>query len=255
MKTALLMAALSALLLGCGHALAGGGGLLTALLLSGPLNFAAYRFSDRMVMRIHAAREIRPEEEPALFYIARELARRAGVPMPRLYLLDEEAPNAFATGRDPKHAAIAITVGLIRILTKGELAGVMAHELAHIKRRDTLVLTVAAAFATAFAGPALAPLGALLIQTSVSHTREFLADEAGARLVRNPLALAGALAKVEAVDSQVPLSSATAATAHLFIRNPLAGDQLSRLFQTHPPTSVRIERLEAMTLRRVAQEV
>jgi len=279
LKTALLLAALTALLLIGGHVLAGRIGLVAAVVFAVTLNFGAYWFSDRMILRMHGAREIRPADGPALHSMVRDLAHRANIPAPRIYLLDDAATNAFATGRDPKHGAIALTDGLLRALTRDELAGVIAHEIGHIQRRDTLIMTVAAALAGALgfiahftfwnrsgqraggglfailAGLLLAPLAATLIQAAISRSREFLADEAGARLVGNPLALAAALTKIEAASLRTPLRSATSASAHLFIRNPMSGSGWSRLFQTHPPTRLRIERLETMALRRVAQEV
>ncbi len=279
-KTATLLAALSGLLLTAGNALAGRAGLILAFLLSALVSVSAYWWSERVILTAHNARRIDEEDAPGLHSITRELARRGGLPMPRLYLVEEEAPNAFATGRNPRSGAIAVTEGLLELLKRDELAGVLAHELGHIQRRDTLLMGITAALATVLSAIApavswrpggdggaeeeqqpflslilwllITPVMATLIQLTIYRTREFLADELSARLVGDPLPLARALAKIEAAGSCKPLSSAASATAHLFIRNPLSGGKLDRLFQTHPPTTTRIERLESMALRKVA---
>jgi len=278
MKTAMLLATLTALLLWAGGSLGGETGLMTALLLAGLMNFGAYWWSDKIVLRMYRAQEVTPAQAPALHGLVRELAERGQLPMPRVYIIPEEAPNAFATGRNPQHAAVAVTEGLLRLLDREELAGVIGHELGHVKNRDTLVMTVAATIAGAvsmlanmahwgmlfgghrssddgeegshpavgFLGVLLAPLAAMLIQMAISRSREFVADETGARLCGNPLALANSLLKLDAWSHQVPLTAGTPATAHLFIINPLTGGGFLRMFSTHPSTEARVERLRAM---------
>jgi heat shock protein HtpX len=278
MKTAMLLATLTALLLWAGQALGGESGLLTALVFAGLMNFGAYWWSDKIVLRMYRAREVTAAEAPGLHGLVRELTMRASLPMPRVYLIPEDAPNAFATGRNPQHAAVAVTEGLMRLLDRDELAGVLAHELGHVKNRDTLVMTVAATIAGAVSmlasiahwgmifgggrssengeegahpaagllGVILAPIAAMLIQMAISRSREFVADETGARVSGNPLALANALLKIEAWSRQVPMTAGTPATAHLFIINPLTDGGLLRLFSTHPSTEQRVERLRAM---------
>ena len=279
MKTMALLAALTALLLWFGQTLAGQSGFVMALAFAGLMNFGAYWWSDRIVLRMYGAREVTEAQAPDLHALVRNLARRGGLPMPKVYIIAEEAPNAFATGRSPQTAAVAVTEGLVRLLDRDELAGVIAHELGHIKHRDTLIMTVAATIAGAISmlanlahwglifgggrtsddgegdhghplagllGVLVAPFAAMLIQMAISRSREFLADEAGAQLSRNPLALANALRKIEAWSRRVPLSAASPATAHLFIVNPFSGGGLLRLFSTHPPTEARVQRLAAM---------
>jgi heat shock protein HtpX len=276
MKTVMLLALLTALLLWIGHAIAGQSGLMVALVMAAVMNFGAYWFSDRVVLRMYGAEEVSEAQAPELYGLVRELVARAGMPMPRLYVIPEEAPNAFATGRNPHHAAVAVTEGILRLLTRDELAGVIAHELGHVRNRDTLVMTVTATIAGALSmlanlamwgamlggrssdddegghpiggllGVILAPIVATLIQMAISRSREFLADEAGARLTGNPLALASALRKIEAWSRRVPMISGSPATAHLFIINPFSGGGLIQLFSTHPSTEERIARLEAM---------
>jgi heat shock protein HtpX len=277
-KTVMLLATLTALMVWAGHALAGQGGFLMALLFAGLMNFGAYWWSDRLVLRMHGAREVTVAEAPELYRIVRHLASRGAIPMPKVYMIPEEAPNAFATGRNPHHAAVAVTEGLMQLLDHEELAGVIAHELGHVKNRDTLIMTVAATIAgvvstvaniaswglifgggsssdeeegshpmAGLLGILIAPFAAMLIQTAISRSREFLADEAGARLSGNPPALANALRKIETWSHQVQLTAGSPATAHLFIINPFSGGGVARLFGTHPPTEERIARLEAMT--------
>jgi heat shock protein HtpX len=276
MKTVMLLALLTALLLWIGHAIAGQSGLMVALVMAAVMNFGAYWFSDRVVLRMYGAEEVSEAQAPELYGLVRELVARAGMPMPRLYVIPEEAPNAFATGRNPHHAAVAVTEGILRLLTRDELAGVIAHELGHVRNRDTLVMTVTATIAGALSmlanlamwgamlggrssdddegghpiggllGVILAPIVATLIQMAISRSREFLADEAGARLTGNPLALASALRKIEAWSRRVPMISGSPATAHLFIINPFSGGGLIQLFSTHPSTEERIARLEAL---------
>jgi heat shock protein HtpX len=283
-KTMMLLAALTALFLFVGQALGGRAGFVIALVFAGLMNFASYWWSDKIVLRMYSAQPITENEAPELFNVVRRLAERGNMPMPKVYVIPEEAPNAFATGRNPQNAAVAVTVGLTRLLTKEEIAGVLAHELGHVKNRDTLIMTVSATIAGALSmlanmamwgaflgrssdddedgnplaglvGIIIAPIAASLIQMAISRSREFLADEQGARLSGNPLALASALRKIEAWSQQVPMHSGTPATAHLFIINPFSGGGIASLFSTHPATQARIERLEEMAqqgLRMVA---
>jgi heat shock protein HtpX len=279
MKTAMLLATLTALFLWAGQALGGETGLVTALVFAGLMNFGAYWWSDKIVLRMYGAQEVTPAQAPGLHELVRELSVRAGLPMPRVYVIPEDAPNAFATGRNPQHAAVAVTEGLLRMLDRDELAGVLAHELGHVKNRDTLIMTVAATIAGAVSmlaniahwgmifgggrssddgeegahpaagllGVILAPIAAMLIQMAISRSREFIADETGARVSGNPLALASALLKLDAWSRQVPMTAGSPATAHLFIINPLTGaGGLLRLFSTHPSTEQRVDRLRAM---------
>jgi heat shock protein HtpX len=277
LKTVVLLATLTALLLWAGQALGGQTGLVLALGLTGLMNLGAWWWSDRLVLAMYRARPVSPAEAPGLTAIVRELAGRAGIPMPRLYVIPEAAPNAFATGRGPAHAAVAVTEGLLRTLDRREVAGVLAHELAHVKQRDTLVMSVAATLAGAISmlanlgqwalllggrssdegehaphpaagllGVLVAPFAAMLVQAAISRSREFLADEGGARLTRDPRALASALRKLEAWSREVPMSAGSPATAHLFIVNPFTGGGLGRLFSTHPPTEARVARLLAL---------
>lgn len=278
MKTTMLLATLTALCVWVGHALAGQGGLVVALLVAGAMNVAAYWWSDAIVLRMYGAQEIGESEAPELHGIVRELALRGGLPMPKVYVIPESAPNAFATGRSPAHAAVAVTDGLLQTVDREELRGVIAHELAHVRNRDTLVMTVTATLAgavsmlasmahwgllfgggrssddrddsshpfAAIVGIIVAPLAALLVQTAISRSREYLADEVGARLCGHPLALASALRKLEAWSRQVPMVAGSPATAHLFIVNPFSGGAMLRLFSTHPPTEARVERLVAL---------
>jgi heat shock protein HtpX len=275
-KTLILLATLTALLLGAGQALAGNAGLAIAVIVALVLNFGSYWFSDKVVLRMYGAREVEENDAARLYAIVRDLAARAKLPMPKVYLIPEAAPNAFATGRNPQHAAVAVTEGLLRKLDRNELAAVIAHELAHIKNRDTLIMTVAATIAgalsmlanTAMWGMMLgsgrssedrdsspmggllavivAPFLALLIQMAISRSREFLADESGARIAGDPLALASALGEMEALSRDAPIYAGSPATAHLFIVNPVSGGVLVNLFSTHPRTEIRIQRLQSM---------
>ncbi|MCS6925892.1 MAG: zinc metalloprotease HtpX [Candidatus Binatia bacterium] len=279
LKTILLLGVLSAVLISIGGAL-GSGYLYGFTILAVVLNLGAYFFSDRIILRMHGAQEVSPTQAPVLHRIVDELARQAHIPKPRVCLLPEEQPNAFATGRNPRHGVVAVTAGLMRILDERELRGVLAHEIAHIKNRDILVSTVAAAIAAAVsylanalsfaaffggnqedgeeeegAGSGLllalfAPLLATLIQLGISRTREYLADETGARLCGDPMALARALEKLELSAQQIPVMAPQPATASLFIVNPLTnGSRLTHLFSTHPTTAERVQRLRALAQR------
>jgi heat shock protein HtpX len=276
-KTALLLAALTAFFLVAGYLLGGQSGLVIALVVALGMNVFAYWNSDKMVLRMANAQEIGPQDAPEFYGIVQQLAQRAGLPMPRVYLIDEEQPNAFATGRDPEHAAVAATTGLLNRLSREEIAGVMAHELSHVHHRDTLIMTVAATLSGAigmlasFGGMMgggrdengrplvnplvgiammiLAPMAAMLVQMAISRSREYEADRLGAELVGQPLWLASALAKLHAGTQQIPNHAAQAnpATAHMYIANPLAAvGGMASLFSTHPPMEERIARLEQM---------
>ena len=274
MKTAILMAAITALFMLIGRFLGGQAGMMLALVVALGMNFFSYWFSDKIVLRMYNAREADESNAPQFVRMVRELAGRAGLPMPRVYLIDEDAPNAFATGRGPDHAAVAATTGLLRILSERELRGVMAHELAHVKHRDILISTISATMAGAigmlasfgmlFGGrgengrPAnpiagllvalLAPLAAGLIQMAISRAREFEADRGGAEISADPQALASALQKIHRYAQGIPLEAAERhpETAQMMIMNPLSGGGLRGLFSTHPSTEERVERLLAM---------
>ena len=274
-KTAMLLATLTALLIYLGHVLAGQGGVLVALVVAAGMNFFSYWWSDKMVLRMYGAQELSPSVAPDLFQIIRELTARDNLPMPRVYLIPDQSPNAFATGRNPQHAAVAVTEGILRLLNYEELRAVLGHELSHVKHRDTLITTVAATIAGAMSmlanmamwggmagsrsrnndnrgnpiaglvGVILAPLAAGLIQMAISRSREFSADESGAEVSGDPGALANALLKIDAVSQQVPISGGSPATASLFIINPFRSG-MARLFSTHPPTEERVRRLEVI---------
>jgi heat shock protein HtpX len=273
-KTVLLLAALTAFLILMGRVLGGRQGMYIAFGLAVAMNFFSYWFSDKMVLKMYGAQEVSPEEEPQLHQIVEELAREAGIPKPRVYIIPDDSPNAFATGRNPEHAAVAATQGILRLLTPTELKGVLAHEIGHVQHRDILISTIAATLAGAIMilanmakwgailglgrddeeGPGIvgilimsiiAPLAAMLIQLAVSRSREYLADEAGAHLSHNPESLARALEKLSMGVERAPMD-ASPATAHMFIVNPLTGRSLMNLFSTHPPIEERIARLRAM---------
>ena len=280
LRTTILLAVLTALLMWIGDMLGGRQGAIIALLLAGGMNFFSYWFSDKIVIKMYGGQEVGPQDDPELYGMVQDLAQRAGLPMPKVYLLPQDTPNAFATGRNPEHAAVAVTDGIRRILTKRELAGVLGHELSHVKNRDILVSTIAATLAGAISYLAqmaqwamifggnrdrdeegggnivglivmmiVAPIAAMLIQMAVSRSREYGADEGGAKVTGDPLALASALRKLHMGAQNIPLhvNNATAnATAHMFIVNPLTGHGLASLFSTHPPMEERIARLEAM---------
>src|SRR6266403_247605 len=249
-RTTILLAALTALVVWIGHMFGGANGAVIALVFAGAMNFFSYWFSDKIVLKMYGAQEISPNDDPELYGIVRDLAGRAGLPMPRVYVIPEETPNAFATGRNPEHAAVAVTQGIRRILNKRELSGVLGHELSHVKHRDILISSIAATLAGAISYLAyMAQLAAMLIQMAVSRSREYMADEGGAKVSGDPLALASALRKLEMGAQNIPLqvSDATAnSTAHMFIVNPLTVGGLAKLFSTHPPMEERIARLEAM---------
>jgi heat shock protein HtpX len=273
LKTTILMAGIVALFGGVGAALGGANGMLLALALGGAMNIFAYWFSDKMVLSMYNAQEVDAASAPQYYGVVRELTQRAGLPMPRVYLIDEAQPNAFATGRNPEHAAVAATTGILQLLTARELRGVMAHELTHVKHRDILISTIAATVAGAISAIAqfgflfggrggddrpnpvvglivmiLAPIAAMLIQMAISRAREFEADRGGAEICGDANALADALAKMERYAKGLPLAAAEEhpATAQMMIVNPLSGDGIQKLFSTHPATEERIARLRAM---------
>ena len=271
-RTTLLMAALTALFIGIGGLIGGGTGALIALLVAGGMNLFAYWNSDRMLLRMHNAQPVDPRSEPELYEMVSQLSQNAGIPMPKLYIVDEDQPNAFATGRNPENGAVAITTGLLRILNHQEVAGVVAHEIGHIKNRDTLVMTITATIAGAismlanfamFTGNSrdnplgmigsiammiLAPIAAMLVQMAISRTREYAADRAGAEICGRPMWLASALEKLEIGAQRIGNHSAeqNPASAHMFIVNPLHGGTMDGLFTTHPRTANRIAALRAM---------
>lgn len=274
-KTALLLGVLTAMLVLIGNALGGQQGMLIAFVMALVMNVGSYWFSDKIVLAMYGARPVEEAQAPGLYAIVRRLAGRARIPMPRVYLIPADTPNAFATGRNPQHAAIAVTEGIMRILDEDEIEGVLAHELAHVANRDVLISTIAATLAGAItylahmaqwsamfgghrddeeggANPfaaillaVLAPLAALLVQMAVSRAREFQADASGAHYAGRTWGLAKALEKLQVANQVAPMG-ASPATAHLFIVNPLSGQALMRLFSTHPPLEERIARLRAM---------
>jgi len=278
-KTGLLLAVLTVMLVLLGGALGGRQGMFIAFFLALVMNFVSYWFSDKIVLAAYGAQPVDEAAAPRLYAIVHRLTTRAGIPMPRVYLIPSETPNAFATGRNPEHAVVAVTEGILRILDEEELEGVLAHELSHVKNRDMLISTVAATLAGAitylahmaqwaamFGGRSrddeeggsnpiamiflaiLAPIAALLVQMAVSRSREFQADATGARVAGRPWGLMKALEKLQMANQAMPMPNATPATAHLFIVNPLSGQTLMRLFSTHPPLEERIARLRAMRL-------
>jgi heat shock protein HtpX len=267
LKTAVLLAFLSGILLAAGQLLGGQSGLMIALAMAVVMNFGSYWFSDKIVLTMYRAQEVGPDHP--LHRLTARLAQKASLPMPKVYVIPDMSPNAFATGRNPQHAAVAATDGIMRVLSEDELAGVMAHELAHIKNRDILTSTVAATMAAAisslgwmamFAGGRdlegngnalggllmliLAPLAAALIQSAISRQREFAADRGGAEIAGTPMGLASALRRIEATVKQIPMD-ANPATSHMFIIKPFAGG-IGKLFSTHPPTEERVQALMAL---------
>lgn len=282
LKTVGLLGLLTGLFIVIGGAVGGQIGMIIAFVLAIVMNMGAWWFSDTLALKLSGAQEVSPSEAPDLHAMVEELSRRAGIPKPRVYIIDTDAPNAFATGRDPEHGAVAVTTGIARLLTREELAGVIAHELAHIKHRDTLISSIAATIAGAigmladmvmwgmiFAGfggndeeegggvaglvggvltAMLAPIMALIIQMAISRSREYMADAGGAQILGNPLPLASALEKLEWAAGRMPMDEVRPATAHMYIVNPLLGG-LAGLFRTHPETHKRISRLRAMANR------
>ena len=277
-RTGLLMAALMGLFLAAGYLLGREQGMFIAFLVAAGMNLFAYWNADKMVLRMHGARQVDRAAAPDLYSLVEDLARRGNLPMPKVYVMDNPQPNAFATGRNPENAAVAASTGLLQLLSRDELAGVMAHELAHVRNRDTLIMTLTATIAGAIAMLAnfgmffggnrdrgnplgfvgviltviLAPMAAMLVQMAISRTREYGADRGGAEISGNPLALASALAKISGAAHQIENSTAEAnpATAHMFIINPLSGQRMDNLFSTHPDTNNRIE-----ALHRIADEM
>jgi len=276
LRTTFLLALLTCLLVAAGGALGGKAGMTFALVMAGIMNFGTYWFSDRIVLAMYGAREVAESDCPELYAMVRQLALQAAMPMPKVYLIESDTPNAFATGRNPEHAAVAATTGILRILTREELLGVMAHELSHVRHRDILISSIAATIAGAitylahmaqwaamFGGgrdsddegggtigllvmAILGPIAAMLIQMAISRSREYEADRGGALISGNPLQLAGALRKLDMASRQIPMD-VNPATAHMFIVNPLTGGGIMSLFSTHPPMEERIRRLEQMT--------
>jgi len=280
LKTTFLLSLLTLLMVAMGSAMGGRSGMVFAFTMALGMNFFSYWFSDKIVLKMYGAREIGEQDHPAFYGMVRRLAGRAGLPMPKVYIIPSDSPNAFATGRNPQHAAVAATEGVLRILSPEELEGVMAHELAHVQNRDILIGTIAATFAGAIsmvgnmlqwgamfgagrgddeegggigglvgslALAIVAPIAAMLIQMAVSRSREFLADASGAAICGRPLALASALRKLHMASHALPMREARPATAHMFIVNPLTGGGLMELFSTHPPMEERIARLEALS--------
>lgn len=278
-KTAFFLTVLTLLFVGIGGLLGGRNGMTLAFGLALAMNFLTYWFSDKLVLKMYRARPVTEAEAPELVGAVRRLAQMGDIPMPKVYIIPSEAPNAFATGRSPHHAAVAATEGILRILNPEELTGVLAHELSHVKNRDILISSIAAAMAGAlyflidmarwsmmFGGgrdreergggaiglaaflviSILAPLIAMLIQMAISRSREYQADESGARLCRKPLALASALEKINAISTRRPMEGANPATAHLFIVNPLSARGMMNLFSTHPPVEKRVEILHQL---------
>ena len=272
-KTVFLMTLMMVLFLFIGYQLGGNTGLTIALVFSLIMNFGSYWFSDKIVLKMYRAKEVSRESAPKFYDMIERLSRQANLPMPKVYIINDPTPNAFATGRNPKHAAVAATTGILQGLSNDELAGVMAHELAHVKNRDTLISTIAATlvgsitYIAQMAGWAfmfgrsddregggigglvlmiLSPILAMLIQMAISRSREFAADKGGAEITGNPMGLASALQKIARGNQMKPVTHSNPTTAHMFIINPLRGGGISKLFSTHPPTEERIKRLEAM---------
>ena len=274
LRTAGLLAALTALFIFVGYALGGGGGMIIGLIFAIGMNFVSYWFSHSIILKMSHAKEVTEAQEPQLHAAVHELALSAGLPMPKVYVMEQDQPNAFATGRDPGHAAVAVTSGIMRILDRDELRGVLAHELGHVKNRDTLTATIVATLAGAismltwwaqwaliFGGGRrdggsgqliiglatiiLAPIAAMMIQMGISRAREYEADRAGARISGNPLALASALRKLDQASRGIPMD-VRQGTAALYIVNPLSGRAMAGMFSTHPPVAERVARLEAM---------
>lgn len=275
-KTLFLLVTLTLVLVWAGGALGGKQGMTIALIFALGMNFISYWFSDKIVLRMYGAKQVTEAEAPDLYSIVRSLVQKAGMPMPKVYMMDQEQPNAFATGRNPNHAAVAVTTGIMRILTREELQGVIGHELSHIKNRDILIGTIAATIAgaisylaqmaqwamifgghrgdddeggspiAAFVMMIVGPIAAMIIQMAISRSREYAADSGGAEIAGNPRYLSGALKKLHMASQKIPMH-ANPATSHMFIVNPLSGGGILKLFSTHPPIEERIARLEAMS--------
>ncbi|MCF8037895.1 MAG: zinc metalloprotease HtpX [Desulfohalobiaceae bacterium] len=275
LKTGLLLGLLTALILLFGRLLGGQSGLIFAFILAIAMNVGSYWFSDRIVLSMYKARELSPQDAPALHRIVEELAGRGGLPKPKVYLIPQDAPNAFATGRSPGKSVVAVTQGLMHLLTPEELKGVLAHEMGHIRNRDILIQSVAATLAGVImfvstmvkwaaifgmggnddegGNPLLAiilaivaPIAAMLIQMAISRSREYLADRSGAELSGNPGYLASALEKLDAYSKKMPMKQGNPSTAHMFIVNPFSGQNLANLFSTHPPVQERVKRLRSL---------
>ena len=273
LKTALLLAALTCIIIWIGQAVGGANGMVYAFIFALALNLVSYWFSDKIVLKMYGAREITEAQAPELYGMVQKLSASSGLPMPRVFMIDSDSPNAFATGRNPQHAVVAVTTGIMKLLNREEIEGVLAHELAHVNNRDILIGTVAAImagmimivarmaqWAAIFGGASrderddgggalgfivlavLAPLAATVIQLAISRSREYLADATGARFAGSPFGLANALKKISLASQRVPLQ-ANPSTAHMFIVNPLSGRSLMSLFSTHPPVEERIKRL------------
>ncbi len=278
LKTTVLLAALTVLIMLVGRMFGGNQGMMIAFIFAMLMNFGSYWFSDKIVLTMYRAKELTPGEAPEIHQMVAELAQRGGVPKPRVYLIPSETPNAFATGRNPEHAVVAVTQGIVRLLEPEELKGVLAHEMAHVKNRDILIGSIAATLAgvvmmlasmARFAAifglggsddddgggiiglilmSILAPLAAMLIQMAISRSREYLADETGARLAGNPRSLASALEKLAYASKRIPMQQANPASAHMFTVNPLTKGSFAGWFSTHPPVEERVRRLRAMAV-------
>jgi len=276
-KTFFFMTVLTILFVWLGNLIGGRQGAVIALIIAAGMNFFSYWYSDKLVLSMYKAKPVTEAEAPDLYRLVKELSQRAGLPMPKVYIIPNDSPNAFATGRNPSHAAVAVTTGAMNLLSFEELAGVLGHELTHVKNRDILIGTIAATFAGAISFLAtmarfgaifggydddegggnilvvllvsiFASIAALLIQMAISRSREYLADEGGARISGNPRYLANALRKLDAYAKRIPFQSVNPSTSHMFIVNPLKGGGLANLFQTHPPIEERIARLERMAV-------
>ncbi len=272
-KTVVLMTVMMVLFILVGNLIGGESGMMLAFVISLAMNFGSYWFSDKIVLKMYRAQEVTREQYPQLYDSVENLATQAGLPVPKVYIMDNPTPNAFATGRNPEHSAVAVTTGIMNLLNKEELEGVIAHELTHVKNRDILVGTIAATlvgtitfiarmagWAAMFSGGRnerdrgnvfsdlalmiIAPIAALLIQMAISRSREYMADEGSAQISGKPLALASALNKLERGNELIPMTNAGTSSAHMFIVNPLSGKSLMKLFSTHPPIEDRIKRLQ-----------
>jgi heat shock protein HtpX len=278
-KTVILMTVMMVLFILVGDLIGGQSGMMVAFLISLVMNFGSYWFSDKIVLTMYRAKEVTREEYPQLYNSIENLTMKAEMPMPRVYVMENSTPNAFATGRNPQHSAVAVTTGILNILNRDELEGVISHELTHVKNRDILIGTIAATlvgtitfiarmagWAAMFSGGRnerdrgnvfsdlaliiIAPIAALLIQMAISRSREYMADEGGAQISGNPLALASALNKLQHGNEVIPMANAGTSSAHMFIVNPLSGKSLMKLFSTHPPIEERIERLQEIAAGR-----